>query len=86
MDSKQQFNNEVRSNRSNVQFFNYKKFGHKRADCWFRNGSTSNIVNMATEKEKNNDALNLFVAECKPNSSSHAVWLVDVVTPTICLE
>lgn len=59
-----------------------KKYGHIKANCWFRNnlfskGANASGANVVAENEDEGEPSNLFVVNNKSNCPSGLVWSVD---------
>lgn len=62
-------------NKSNVQCFHCKKFGHVKADCWARNKQSEKLITVIAELGENNN--NLFKANNSTGAGLSSVWLID---------
>ena len=62
--------NEQKGNSSGIQCYHYKKFGHVKADCWYKEKQ----VNFA---KKNDEESKLFMAHYDTNEVTSDVWFVD---------
>lgn len=61
-------------NKSNVQCFHCKKFGHVKAECWAREKQPERGVTLIVEEKEAN---NLFMASSSSEEAVTLVWLVD---------
>ncbi|KAH7651913.1 RNA-directed DNA polymerase protein [Dioscorea alata] len=66
-----------RNARSGVQCNNCNKFGHIKANCWYRVRKHGSGVNVAAEMEHENNTTNLFLTSSIEEGLDGAVWLVD---------
>ena len=62
--------NEKKGNKSGIQCYHCKKFGHVQADCWYKEKQ----VNFA---ETNDEESKLFMAHYDTNEVASNVWFVD---------
>lgn len=61
-------------NKSNIQCFHCKKFGHLKANCWARNKQPEKETSLVAEGKETS---NVFMASNSSKSLSSSIWLVD---------
>ncbi|KAA8547740.1 hypothetical protein F0562_004169 [Nyssa sinensis] len=67
----QQQSGEQRNNKNGVQCYHCKKYGHIKADCWYKDQQ----MNYAAENGEKSSKL--FMTHFDPNNKSSDVWFVD---------
>ena len=66
---KRQINHDQRSYKSNIQCYDCRKYGHTKADCWYKD----KIVNVA----ESNAESNLFMAKNGSEEGTDQQWFID---------
>ena len=66
----QRQSNEQRNSKNEIQCYQCKKYGHVKADCWYRDQQ----VNYAAANEEES---RLFMAYCDTNEVTSDMWFVD---------
>lgn len=67
-------NQENRGNKSSVQCYHCKRYGHVKANCWFKDKPAEKSYTFVVEEKK---VSNLFMVYSKDNSRDDTMWLVN---------